>query len=376
MFFNLFIDHGGKSLVSFFGQLSRDLDVSDPTAQSLLNLVRGSSHRSDVDDRIWLNRQLLDAALRQVVGRPCLKIASKGFDGIMVSDAGGKFKVTNEVRAGGLVRTALRSTDILMDRVWQIELEAFENSLNVLFFPISEVVVRSQDNTVPDPEIQRQVRRIRTDLDRFSALEVRSLVHHGYCVARKQCRTKNDFFKANLTMDPPWDPLARHATDLVRQPVDLNDPKNALSTSRVLQGASFRRIWKTLLDPRDWTTYVWVPLLICLAVSIPSYMYKQHQRTVSQQNVLTAIAETSAVYRQLLKLLSAGSHLEVTPMPYEKVESLLTFEFTGFEIVSDVRIFDLRGWADEKSDDRPDVYTRPAFGVQSGQSSVSYSKKK
>ena len=105
-------------------------------------------------------------------------------------------------------------------------------------------------------------------------------------------------------------------------------------------------------------------------------MYKQHQRTVSQQNVLTAIAETSAVYRQLLKLLSAGSHLEVTPMPYEKVESLLTFEFTGFEIVSDVRIFDLRGWADEKSDDRPDVYTRPAFGVQSGQSSVSYSKKK
>ena len=38
------------------------------------------------------------------------------------------------------------------------------------------------------PEIQRQTAHIRTDLDRFSSLEISSLVRHGYCVGRKACR--------------------------------------------------------------------------------------------------------------------------------------------------------------------------------------------
>ncbi len=85
-------------------------------------------------------------------------------------------------------RTALRSTDIVMDRVWQLETETFQDSPSFVFAPITEVVELAGDSTALHPEIQRQALNIRTDLDRFSPLEISGLVRHGYCVGRKVCR--------------------------------------------------------------------------------------------------------------------------------------------------------------------------------------------
>ena len=110
------------------------VELADQGAQSLLAHAMQSRHRLDVESRLWLNRQIVEAALRQVVGRPCLKLNRQEFDGILVSDAGGKFKVKQGGRGGGLIKTALRASDILMDRVWQLELEAFENTTGVLFY--------------------------------------------------------------------------------------------------------------------------------------------------------------------------------------------------------------------------------------------------
>ena len=60
----------------------------------------------------------------------CLEQASladpdNSLDGVLVSDVGKRIEVQGHQRAGGLIRTALRATDILMDRVWQLELEKF-----------------------------------------------------------------------------------------------------------------------------------------------------------------------------------------------------------------------------------------------------------
>jgi hypothetical protein len=68
-------------------------ELADPTAQSLLHYVRTSGHSPELGDRIWLNRQIVDSALRQVIGKPCLRPMRDGFDGIFVSDAGKAFKV-------------------------------------------------------------------------------------------------------------------------------------------------------------------------------------------------------------------------------------------------------------------------------------------
>src|SRR6516164_9640289 len=125
----------------------------------------------------------------------------------LVSDVGKSIEVQGQRRAGGLIRTALRATDILMDRVWQLESETFRDTPGFVFAPMTEVVEPAEDPTALHPEVQRQVARIRTDLDDFSPLEISSLVRHGYCVGRKACRAWPDLFGADLPANAPWDPV-------------------------------------------------------------------------------------------------------------------------------------------------------------------------
>ena len=162
-----------------------------------------------MSDHIWLNRKLVAEVLHQAAGKPCLRSGGDGFDGILVSDAGATFKVRAEGgRAGGLLSTAMRSTDILMDRVNQMELESFMGTPGVLFFPITKVVEQSQDPHAPHPEIQHHAALIRTDMDAFSDLEVSALVQHGYCVARQGCRDQALLPASDIPSGAPWNPLA------------------------------------------------------------------------------------------------------------------------------------------------------------------------
>ena len=66
----------------------QNMELTDPTAQSLLNFVTESGRKPELNDRLWLNRQIIDSALRQVIGKPCLRASRREFDGILVSDAG------------------------------------------------------------------------------------------------------------------------------------------------------------------------------------------------------------------------------------------------------------------------------------------------
>ena len=56
------------------------------------------------------------------------------------------------------------------------------------------------------PETQHQVINTRTDLDRFSDLEVSGLIRHGYGVMRNVARSRPDLFGDRLPDGPPWDP--------------------------------------------------------------------------------------------------------------------------------------------------------------------------
>src|SRR5262249_54130726 len=129
------------------------------------------------------------------------------FDLVIASDAGAKLSSHHDSFSGGLVRTAIRASDILMDRVWQLEREIFSATPGFLFSPIHQVVDEEEDPTALPEVIQRQVIGIRTDLDRFSPTEIRSLVEHGYCVARHACRSRPDLFGDRIPSGPPWDPL-------------------------------------------------------------------------------------------------------------------------------------------------------------------------
>src|SRR6185295_4282556 len=90
---------------------------------------------------------------------------------------------------------------------WQLENENFQDTPGFVFARITDVVDPAQDPTTLHPEIQRQLPSIRTDLDRFSDIEISSLVRHGYSVGRSACRAHPDMFGADLPVNPPWDPL-------------------------------------------------------------------------------------------------------------------------------------------------------------------------
>lgn len=327
----------------------QEVALLNPRAVGLLDAAKASHDRLDMnDDHVWLNRQLVRATLQQASGKECLRAGDDRLDGVLVSDAGATFKVRAEGgRAGGLMSTAMRSTDILMDRVNQLELESFYGAPGVIFFPIAKVVEPAQDPSAPHREIQHHAALIRTDMDAFSDLEVSALAQHGYCVARQACREKALLPEADIPTGPPWNPLAARTADNSGRnsaTAALNDPKDALQTARSLQRSSSRRILSTLVSVRDWPTYVWVPLVTTLLLTLPYLLYKSNKTAVQRGYVLSAIAETSPLYRKILSLIDDGPIQAIEPIDYEETTSIEPLDFAGFEILSDNRIFDLRGW--------------------------------
>jgi hypothetical protein len=184
-----------------------------------------------------------------------------------------QFKISN-ARAGGMIATGMRATDIAMDRVWELEIDTFTGTPGFVFAAMSSVVEPEEDPTAAHPEVQRMTSDIRTDFDRFSPLEISSLIRHGYCVGRSACRSHPDLFGAMMPASAPWDPLESKGEKSsvavpagsgtpAPLPAERAAPAPAPETkeSRALQQSGKRRIWSTLLDYRDWVSFIYVPLL-------------------------------------------------------------------------------------------------------------------
>src|SRR5262245_37743057 len=165
-----------------------------------------------------------------------LLTGDKELDGVLVSDVGKPFEVQVNRRAGGLIRTAMRSSDILMDRVWQLENENFQDTFGFVFARVTDVAGPHEDATALHPEVQRQAANIRTDLDAFSLLEISCLIRHGYCIGRKACRSRPDLFGPELPTIPPWDPVSPanipHSTTSTRPDGTIGDTAPATIHAR------------------------------------------------------------------------------------------------------------------------------------------------
>lgn len=269
-------------------------------------------------------------------------------DGVLISDVGKPISVQREAQTpGGLIRTNIRSSDILMDRVWQLETETFQGTPGFVFARVIDVVKPGEDATAPHVEIQRRLPKIRTDLDRFSPLEIRSLVQHGYCVARKVCRTRPELFGADLPANAPWDPLSEpHSAPPA--PADAPDRPHRVTASvtsdaRRLQKSAVRRIWSTLLDYRDWTSYLYVPLLVPIFVVLPYVSVKFYQRAQRIERIVQSLTQSSRDLEQMSRLIEGPVKpwvgVTATPIPENEVR-----DNRAFTVLQDLRIVDLREW--------------------------------
>ena len=369
--------------------LFADLKPADAAAAEMLQSSRVGSHQLDMGGQVWLNRHLIEAAFRHTTGQPCFRRLNSGLDCVIVSDVGKQIKIT-KAHGGGLIRTALRASDILMDRVWQLESETFKGAGGFVFAPITDVVDYSEDPTAPHPELQRQAANIRTDLDAFSPLEISSLVRHGYCIGRKACRSRPDLFGGNLPDGAPWDPLPQRPDPApaseagpagpvprtqpadsqaapvrsVRRPrivrriwqslfhgnggrdaaASTREPTATTAEARELQLSSSRRIWSSLLDRRDWTTYIYVPILVPILLILPYFSIHYYQRSVRLNNLSQSFAQGSPDLVQLSRLLDDGPPEPWTGVAVEEGHDTTAKDPGGFKILDDSRITDLRAW--------------------------------
>src|SRR5262249_50673997 len=149
--------------------------------------------------------------------------------------------------------------------------------------------------------------------DRFSPLEISSLIRHGYCVARKTCRTHPDLFGTELPSNDPWDPIptARGAAPPAAKATHSNGspkaPAAATVEARTLQKSALRRIWGTLLDFRDWTSYVYVPILVPILILLPYIVVKSYQRSHRINQLVESLSQGSRDLDQMTRLLEGPS---------------------------------------------------------------------
>ncbi len=277
------------------------------------------------------------------------------FDRVLVSDAGKPFQILGNSPLG-FVAQSIRASDILWDRVWQLERENFGDQNGFLFVPATHVVDVEEDPHALHPVIQAEISSIRTDLDRFSDLEVNALVAHGYEVARSQHRHIGDAALLPVHEGPPWEPIpTRHS--VVR--ASSSPASVPTGTARVrgtspparcaeqLRQSSRRKIWSTLLNWRDWPSYLYVALALLFFVYLPTRYYKLHLRAEMLTSMIDSIAKGDPDIRLVLDLM------ESDPLRgWQKLEATDASEATpddlaGVNILSYSRISDLRStWSD------------------------------
>ncbi len=317
------------------------LKVGEGRARELLALSEGGKTLSRGDHH-WLNRILADRALEDATGAHLLNSIDIQFDAVIVSDAGKEFYISRQTKGGGLVGTALRSSDILMDRVWKLEVDHFATETGFLFVPISQQVSLEEDSRALHPELQRQVAVIRTDLDRFTDLEISGLVRHGYGLMRKACRSRPDLFGTELPDGDPWDPTPVQYDRIGR---GVMEASRITAQARKLQASAQRKVFSTLLDWRDWPTYVYVPLLLFLFFGLPFFAWKAYQKAHRSSMIVDAITMSNPDWQLVLELARQkpipGDWL---PMNVEEVAELAPPESSGFRLVTDTRILDMRAW--------------------------------
>lgn len=291
-----------------------------------------------------------------------LKHQDPQLETVLVSDAGKPFQMMTDA-ALGLIGQSVRASDILWDRVWQLEREIFGHRKGFVFLPITEIVSLSEDPTALPPVVQTELKSIRTDLDRFSNQEVNALAQHGYEVARKVCCKEEVFDVSEIPKLPPWVPIpnerkSRKGHGLVGAQSDT--PSQTTRLSRRLRKSSRRRIWTTLVDWRDWPSFVYAAIAFLLLFYAPYQVYSLYQRAQMQAGVIDAIASGDPDIRQILTLVKSNP---TTDWVNEKVEELTEpaeLNYEGVEVLTHSRIYDLRWEPSEKqlSDRHVLVYVR------------------
>jgi len=150
----------------------------------------------------------------------------------------------------------VRATEILMKQLSTATYKylARAASLKIVSIGMSQEIARPDEREVLSPQIQRGIRRMRTDLDRFTPLEIDCLLRHGYAVARHQLTCEGWLGEAAATSS--WSPAG--------YPIE----HSSHSAKGIWKSQS--RMMLRLFSPHDWTTWA----LAMLVLGVVALLYR------------------------------------------------------------------------------------------------------
>ena len=153
---------------------------------------------------------------------------------------------------------------------------------------------------------------------------------------------------------PPWAPIPsdRLTTRKLSKSKSFA-PSMPTQLARELRRSSRRRMWSTLLDPRDWPSYLYVFAALVLFVYLPLQVYKLYEKAQIQATVIDAIANGDPDFRQILDLLDKDPTSDWATIEIGEKSEPTELDYSGLEILTHSRMLDLRKWnPDEASPDR------------------------
>jgi len=122
------------------------------------------------------------------------------------------------------------------------------------------------------------------------------------------------------------------------------EPAPETVQSRILQQSARRRLWSTLLDYRDWVSYIYVPLLVPILIVLPYFGVKWHHEAQVAQQLIESVAQGNRDFSVMGKLLNEGPVAPFVGIPLQEAQEVMPLDYSGFEVISDTRVFDYRAW--------------------------------
>ncbi|MBT3211515.1 MAG: hypothetical protein HN345_05840, partial [Planctomycetaceae bacterium] len=144
----------------------------------------------------------------------------------------------------------------------------------------------------------------------------------------------------------PWNPCPEtqrlQTEDAGSNLASERGPSIATENSRQLRTSSYRKVWSTLFDFKDWPSYVFVAIAFVLFVCGPVYIYRLRKHTELLTTMIDSIALGDPDIRQILDLVEGTATQDWEVAPLGDLVGPASPQLKGVEILSQSRIFDLR----------------------------------
>jgi hypothetical protein len=112
--------------------------------------------------------------------------------------------------------------------------------------------------------------------------------------------------------------------------------------ARQLQASASRRIWSTLFSFRDWTSFIYLPL-VALLLLVPYFLVDSYLQSKRVNRLAESILHDSPDFEMMRQLMRAPMK-SFKGVAVEEVGTLEPLDYKGFNIALDSCIIDLRPW--------------------------------